>query len=163
MALPCALTETPATFPSAWLGKEYYAANGKKYVFCKNTDASSITSGDCVTLEDPSVYSVDFCDSGQTPFGIVPNDLTGAVAAVNDGVWIQTRGEVYAKKGLATGSAAITTKDAIMARGSGQIRATSGTVGSKSMDALQVQIKFANAITTVASSATTQPKILLLG
>ena len=164
MAFTYPLNETPATFPAGMLGERIVSNDGsKEYIFVKNTDASSLASGDCVTWELPESFTVDLCASTEIPCGLVVNDITGDVAAVNDGLWIQVKGQCYGTKGLATGSVAFAAGLNVMARSNGNIRPSTGTIGALSMTELRIQSVLGEATETVASSATGQVGVNLYG
>lgn len=161
MISPVALAETPASFPSGLLGDTRRGPNGAVYVLCKNTDASSLTSGHVVTLETASTFSVDRVSTGEPIFGVVVNDLTGTVAAVSDAMWVQVQGKCYAKKGLATGSGAIAVGNYLGPRASGSIANRTGTIGSQSLAVIADYVRCV-AQSAVASSATTNVLVWLI-
>ena len=161
MILPIALEDSPASFPAGLMGDTRRGPNGAVYVLCKNTDASSLASGRAVTMETPATFYVDLVSTAQPIFGIVTNELTGDVAAVNDAVWVQVAGLCYAQKGLATGSAAIAVGQYLGPRASGHVMTRTTTVGSQTVDVIGDFLNI-KAESAVASSATTNVLVWLM-
>lgn len=157
--LPFGLTESPATCEPGLVGTRYFEfSSGKEFVLCKNTSAAALNPGVAVTLETASSHAVDLAiaSTNEFIFGVVSaGNYTGTTIAVNDYFWVQTKGQCYVSKGLATASAAIAVNDVLCHRSLGAFYKRTGTIGAKSLTEY-LRGGYCHALSAVASSATTR-------